>query len=452
MKEADTKCRTPVNGDPTELSPKELQVLDHLLLDQLPVGIFLKDREGRYIFVNSWFCSLKKAPAKEFVGKTAGEVAVGRWTSKVGEDPEKLKEIESFNEGANHHKLIMQTGSSFESEEHYSGVEGRDQYIHVIKGPLVGSDGTIIGSQGVLLDISQRKRAEAELEQVHTQLIDVSRRAGMAEIATSVLHNVGNVLNSINVSTVTIADRLKTSRGCQIAKVSALMDEHAADLGDFMTKDPKGRQLPVYLKQLGETLAEERTETLDEMASLAKNVDHIKDIIAAQQGYTKVSGVAETVKVASLVEDALKMNASALVRHDIQIFREYEEPPPELTVEKHKVLQILVNLIRNAKQACDETGSPDKRLTVRVSNGGSNGGGHVTITLIDNGIGIPAENLTRVFSHGFTTKKEGHGFGLHSGALAARELGGTLAVRSDGPGKGATFILELPVQPSKNDS
>jgi C4-dicarboxylate-specific signal transduction histidine kinase len=105
------------------------------------------------------------------------------------------------------------------------------------------------------------------------------------------------------------------------------------------------------------------------------------------------------------------------------------------------VLQILVNLIRNAKYACDEAGRPDKRLSMRVTKGDE----LVRIAVRDNGIGIPPENLTRIFGHGFTTKKDGHGFGLHSGALAAKELGGSLTAHSDGVGRGATFTLELPL-------
>jgi signal transduction histidine kinase len=162
-----------------------------------------------------------------------------------------------------------------------------------------------------------------------------------------------------------------------------------------------------------------------------------------QQSYAKISGVTETVQVSELVEDALRMNASGLDRHDIEAISEFEAVPP-ITVEKHKVLQILVNLIRNAKRACDESGRPDKRLTVRVINGDD----RVRIAVIDNGIGIPPENLMRIFSHGFTTRKDGHGFGLHSGALAARELGGVLNVRSEGAGQGAMFVLELPLERS----
>jgi len=268
----------------------------------------------------------------------------------------------------------------------------------------------------------------------------------MAEVATSVLHNVGNVLNSVNVSSTLVADNLKKSKAANLSKVVALLREHAPDLGVFITRDPKGNQLPTYLAELAEHLAGEQIFAIEELGHLQKNIDHIKDIIAMQQNYANISGVTETVQVSDLVEDALRMNGSALVRHDVEAIREFEAVPP-ITVEKHKVLQILVNLIRNAKYACDAAGRPDKRLTVRVTNGDN----RVRIAVIDNGIGIPPENLTRIFNHGFTTRKDGHGFGLHSGALAAKELGGLLYVQSEGAGRGATFVLELPLERERNN-
>src|SRR6185295_14606791 len=143
------------------------------------------------------------------------------------------------------------------------------------------------------------------------------------------------------------------------------------------------------------------------------------------------------------VEDSLCMNEGAMSRHGVEVIREFESVPP-MNVEKHKILQILVNLVRNAKHACQASERPDKRLTVRVANGD----GRIRISVIDNGVGIPPENMTRIFNHGFTTRKDGHGFGLHSGALAAKEMGGSLTVHSDGPGQGATFTLVLPSQPS----
>jgi len=293
---------------------------------------------------------------------------------------------------------------------------------------------------GIVSDITERKRAEAELEKARKELAETSRRAAMAEVATGVLHNVGNVLSSVNVASSCLADSLRRSKAADVSKVVALLREHEQDLGGFFTNDPKGRQLPGYLAQLAEHLAGEQADALKELAQLQKNIEHIKDIVTMQQSFAKLSGVTEIVNVSELVEDALKMNLSGLARHDIEVIKEFKDTPL-LTVEKHKALQILVNLVRNAKHACDASDLHEKKLTIRTTNGEH----RVRIAVSDNGVGILSENLTRIFSHGFTTKKDGHGFGLHSGALAAKEMGGSLTVQSDGPGQGATFTLELPL-------
>jgi C4-dicarboxylate-specific signal transduction histidine kinase len=178
------------------------------------------------------------------------------------------------------------------------------------------------------------------------------------------------------------------------------------------------------------------------MTTVGQHIEHIKEIVAMQQSYAKVSGVYEILAVAGLVEDALRMNAAAFDRHHIDLVREFEKDLPAVCVDRHKVLQILINLLRNAKYAMAARSGNDKRIVIRV---GMASPGRVKITVGDNGVGIAADHLTRIFNHGFTTKKDGHGFGLHSGANAAKEMGGTLTAHSDGPGKGAEFTLELPV-------
>ena len=300
---------------------------------------------------------------------------------------------------------------------------------------------------GVWMNISERKRTEIELAKAHKELLEFSRQAGMAEVATSVLHNVGNVLNSINVASTCLADSLRRSKAANLSKVVALLREHEADMGAFLTADAKGKLIPGYLSQLAEHLSGEQASALKELAQLQTNVEHIKDIVSMQQNSASVSGMAERITVTDLVEDALRMNAISLSRRDIQILKEFEEVPPVMT-QKQKVLQILVNLIRNANQACDESGHTENRVTLRVARS-PNG---VRISVSDNGVGISAENLTRIFAHGFTTKKDGHGFGLHGAALAAKELGGWLTVRSDGVGQGATFVLELPLEQPKGNA
>jgi C4-dicarboxylate-specific signal transduction histidine kinase len=296
--------------------------------------------------------------------------------------------------------------------------------------------------------VAAKEKARAELAETQQELIVASREAGMAEVATGVLHNVGNVLNSVNVSTTLIRDKLRRSEVPTLGKVRDLLQQHQADVGAFLTTDPKGKLVPGFIIQLSECLEKEQAALQDEHEQLARNVEHIKEIVAMQQNYARVSGILEQVSVANLLDDALQMNTAGFARHGITIIRHYSEVPL-LTLDKHKVLQILVNLVHNAKYALDESRDGDKRLTVGISMNGDN---RVKVTVVDNGVGIPPENFTRIFSHGFTTRKRGHGFGLHSGANAAKEMGGQLSVFSEGPGKGATFTLELPLTNKRTQS
>lgn len=304
---------------------------------------------------------------------------------------------------------------------------------------MIGHTGQPLGALAVIEDITERRLAEGELERVHKLLLVASRDAGMAEVATNVLHNVGNVLNSVNVSASLVSERIRKSKCAALARVAALLSEHEADLTTFLTGS-QGRQLPVYLQELAADLIAERDAASAELAVLRGNVEHIKEIVAMQQSYARRGGVTEMVDVRTLVEDSLRMNEGAFSRHGVTLVRDFEEAPL-ITVDKHKVLQILVNVIRNAKYACDESGSAEKRVTVRVRTVN----GTMLIAVIDTGVGIPPENLERIFSHGFTTRKGGHGFGLHSCALAAQDLGGSLQAESAGLGKGATFTLTLPL-------
>jgi C4-dicarboxylate-specific signal transduction histidine kinase len=295
-------------------------------------------------------------------------------------------------------------------------------------------------TQELQQEVTEHTQAQGELERVHRQLVDASRQAGMAEIATNVLHNVGNVLNSVNVSATLASDLAQKSKAAGLGRVVALMREHAHDLGEFISSDPRGKHLPVHLGHLADHLKTEQAAIVRELDSLRSNIEHIKDIVAMQQSYAKVAGVHEIVAVVDLLEDSLRMNAGALARHGVEVVRDFEGEPL-VNIDKHKVLQILVNLVRNAKYACSESGLPDRRVTLSVRSAN----GRARIMVADDGVGIVPENLTRIFNHGFTTRAEGHGFGLHSGALAARELGGTLSVHSDGVGRGAAFTLELPL-------
>jgi C4-dicarboxylate-specific signal transduction histidine kinase len=303
---------------------------------------------------------------------------------------------------------------------------------------------SILAATGWIGSLRRQVRVQTDvIRQSHKQLAEASRQAGMAEVATSVLHNVGNVLNSVNTSAGLLADLARASKAQEIAKVTRLLEDHRADLAGFLIREHGAEPLLAYLKALTEQVDVERATALRELQELTQNIDHIKEIVAMQQTYAKVSGVEDYQSVSALIDDALRMQAAALVRHQVLVVRQFDRLP-DMLLDRHKVLQILVNLISNAKYALSGSAAEERRLTLGVHLNGDN---VLRISVADNGMGIPEENLTRIFSHGFTTRREGHGFGLHSGALAAQELGGMLRASSDGPGKGATFTLELPARP-----
>lgn len=290
-------------------------------------------------------------------------------------------------------------------------------------------------------DITERKEAAGQIVRMQRELVDASRIAGMAEVATGVLHNVGNALNSVNLSASIVADRLRTSKIASLARAVGLMREHKDRLSDFIANDPKGRHLPGFIEALADELSREQRLLVREAQGLQQNVEHIKHIVAAQQTYAKASGVQEHLVMADLVETALQMSEASQPGVTLAIVREFSSVPT-VVADRHKVLQILVNLIGNARQALEATADP-RRIVLRIASVETH---RVIVEVSDNGVGISPENLTRIFSHGFTTKPNGHGFGLHSGANAAREMGGTLHARSPGLGLGSTFTLELPVQ------
>jgi len=289
-------------------------------------------------------------------------------------------------------------------------------------------------------DITERKRAEAKLKTAQEKLLETAREVGMAEVATGVLHNVGNVLNSVSVTAESIQKRVRNSKISYLADVVGLLEEHSNELGTFITMEERGKKIPVFLANLSKELVDEQQRCLEALEALTKHVQHVGDIIQLQQSHSKTNGLIEPTSINELVEDTIQINAETITRNNVQVKREIDDLPT-LLLDRHKVLQILTNLISNAIYALSISGRDEKILKICVKELKT---GFLRIDVCDNGIGIPKENLTRIFEHGFTTKKSGHGFGLHSTALSVNELNGSIKVHSDGPGKGAVFTVELP--------
>jgi PAS domain S-box-containing protein len=411
-----------------ELQQREL--LFRLIFEHAPVGISWKRNElGKVHHINPTFQRILELPEDTLTDETHFAFLV-----HPADAPRQSEKS----------RLIAEGGiDRYTLEERFVLAGGRLVWGLLSVAVVRDEAGRIIQEIGILEDITSRKHSEEELASTHRALVDASRKAGMAEVATGVLHNVGNVLNSVNVSATVISDRLRQSKSVNIGKLAALFEANKGDLSGFLIKDPRGMMVPGYLASLSESLSSERATLNAELEELRKNIDHIKEIVTMQQSFARTSGVIESSSVTDIVDDVLRLNGGSLSRHDIDIVRDFGVKPV-IATDKHRVMQILVNLVRNAKHACDDSGRNDKRIILRVTGNPKN----IFIAVVDNGIGIPPENLQRIFNHGFTTRKNGHGFGLHSSALAARELGGSLNVESAGTGLGAAFILELPQLPA----
>ena len=297
----------------------------------------------------------------------------------------------------------------------------------------------------ILRDITIRKehdKSQLRELQLQKQLATAARQIGMMEMATSVLHNVGNILTTVNISVGLLREAARDTELHSLPKIAKLIEEQKNHLGTYLEKDPRGKCLPDLLIALAAYWEQENQKNLSELELLEKHVQHIKNIITVQQSVGIVLGMKEIVSINALLDELIAMHAKEFEKYHIKIFREYTQIP-EISVDRGRLLQILVNLIRNALDSVKEKSPPQKQLIFRTNLKNQN---TVQIDLVDNGLGIDRDHLIKIFAFGFTTKKEGHGFGLHTCALLAQEMGGTLSGHSDGPGKGAIFTLTLQMQ------
>jgi C4-dicarboxylate-specific signal transduction histidine kinase len=296
-------------------------------------------------------------------------------------------------------------------------------------------------NEGLEHRVEERTR---ELKELHQRLVDTARKAGMAEVATHVLHNVGNVLNSVTTSALVARERLDGLRLEQVGRVVGLLEQNQPQLARFLTEDERGKSVVPFLRRLSQHMSEEQQALRGLLEDVNRYTDHIATIVRMQQRHARNPQLQEAVSLAELVEDALRISSVGLARYQVQVERRLAALPP-VELDKHKVLTILLNLISNAVNAMEALPVEQRRLMVTLERSSE---GPVRIEVRDQGVGIAPELLTRIFHYGFTTREDGHGFGLHSSALAAQELGGSLRAHSDGPGQGATFTLELPSVPA----
>lgn len=295
----------------------------------------------------------------------------------------------------------------------------------------------------LLKDVDRQIGIFIAREQSQRQVVTLSRQAGMSEVATSVLHNIGNILNSANVSISLVRDLITKSRTKKLISLSQIIKEHLTNKDEYLTNDQNGKLVPDYLVALSTAISEEFGNISNEINNIDVHLNHINDIVAMQNDISGLSGLKENLFLNEVVDLAIQMTCSSMEAKKIEIIKNYSFTESIIT-DKAKLLQILVNLFRNAYDAVLSLQKlRQKKLIVWIRKSESKP--CVEIIIKDNGVGIASESLTRIFSFGFTTKPNGHGFGLHSSAITATELGGSLKAESEGVGEGATFTIELPL-------
>ncbi len=345
----------------------------------------------------------------------------------------------------------------------------KDGNLRWVKSTLVqhlDSDGQVAWCDCLLQDITERKTAEenmkaakekaeesqAKLEKLNLQLevtykklMETAHSAGMAEVAANILHNVENALNSINVSAAIVTEKITNSEIGNLAKLAELLSKHNTDIDQFLKNDPQGKHILTYLSEVSRHLTQQQAETIEKLQTVMKNVEHIKDIVQMQQLYTGIEQQQDCVSLPELIENAIEVNSAGLERHNIEVVREYCDIG-NILIDKQRALQIFVNLIDNAEYALSKSDIEPKLLKIRTAG---NGGTKIRIEVTDNGIGMEPAEIDRIFEQGYTTKPVGHGMGLYSCLTAARDMQGTLTVKSPGRNQGTTFILELPLKKSE---
>lgn len=402
---------------------KESEYFYASLVESLPQIIVRKNAAGHITYANSGFAAIVGRPLDQILGRTDFEIVPSEFARKLRTDDLR----------------VLTTGQPLDDERTYM-IDGQTKMFHVHKSPLCAPDGAVTGVQVIFWDVTSFRETETRLRETQRELIEVSRRAGIAEIATGILHNIGNGLNSVNTSAGVVSEKLHRMKIASVGRIEELLTGANEAWRHHFIEDERGRKIVDYARALSHQLEQSRADAVAELKSLRDGVEHVNQIVAAQQQFAQISGVVEDFEPSEAADYALRLCETELLRHGIAVTRDYQ-PAPRVRLERHKAIQILVNLIRNAKDALAHSDQPAKAVHIRIRTSAN---GQAQLVVQDNGVGIGTEALARMFTMGFTTKQGGHGFGLHNSALTATALGGSLQVESEGPGRGARFLLHLP--------
>ncbi len=447
-------------------------------LDSLTDSVVLVDRFGSIVLANEAFCRLSQQSLSSILGRPLSQFrwesdADGPSSTTLVHSWERAIEFKTLQQGMRvgfrgpddaFHMLSVTSMPILEEGDAVRGIlvsfhdvtdvdhakaQLRDAItkLELSESKVVAQNEQLEQANDALRqEVEERKRIQAEREELNRKLLERSRSVGMEDVASTVLHNVGNVLNSVNISVDVAMRALKRVPIDDIALLVALLQQHRHELVHYLSEDVQGKQIPSYLTMLAESVTENQAVVESELIGLSRNVDHIRQVVDRQIHLARSERTLwEPVCFQDLMEQALAIHRPTLDRRGYEIVERYDKELKGLC-DRHQVLQILVNLVSNAQKAMEALPDKSHRLTLHLS-AATDRPGFARFAVIDTGMGIASEDLPRLFTQGFTSRSNGHGIGLHSAMIAAKNLKGTLQAHSDGPGQGATFVLDLPVSP-----
>ena len=455
--------------DPSKVIPPRVQ---HAL-DVLAQGVVMLDHEGSVVLANTVFVERTGLPLTDLIGSTLSRLAwspampsaeawIEPWTMTLntrttqtnvrmvlsGSSCEPRRFVVSsapiLDERGHLRGAVVSFDDVTELEEANAALSNAVTELEQSQQQVLHQNSELeCTNQSLATEITERKKAESDREELNGRLRDASRQIGMAEVAATVLHNVGNVLNSVNVSVNLIQTTLQRTPVEDVSRIGFMVKEHVNDLSAYLTHDEKGKQIPSYLMLLAQQVHGNYATIEEELDGLGRNVEHIRQVITSQQNLAKSRTLLEPVVLGDVMDQAVAISQASLEQAGIQIVREYGDLPA-LSSDRHQLLQILVNLLSNAKNAMTASPGRQHRLTVRTGYDPDRPD-FARVQVCDTGVGITPDDFKRLFTQGFTTRPAGHGLGLHSSFLAAKQLGGILSAASEGEGQGATFTLDLPL-------
>ena len=317
---------------------------------------------------------------------------------------------------------------------------GADNHWFEIRFARLKADDPISQVMIIATDITQRLIAESELEDAQNLAIEKAHKAGMVDIASGILHNVGNLLNSVNTSIHVLGKILRNSSHDGLSQANSILREKIDSLDEFVASDPKGKLLLKYYFQVGEMIEKEHGQLADNTNRIKEKLELISGVIAAQQSFADADSLTEKHSLAAVVEDVLTIHMGSIERYGIAIEKDFCELP-KIPIQKAKLVHVLISILDNATEAMSDLNDQLKKITISTAKEAEN----VILTISDTGVGIPEENLKRIFMHDYRNAQNRHCFSLHCSAIYMTEMNGTIWAKSGGKNKGATFYLQLPM-------